>query len=308
MSEPQGEDARLAGPLAALWRSAAVRLGAGEDDAAIVRVGGEEVVLTTDALVDGVHFELERAGPEAVAWKALAVNVSDLAAMGAEPLACLAAVVLPREGGAALLEPLLLGLDRAARALGCPLVGGDTNVGPGPLTLALTALGRLGPAGALTRAGARVGDHLSVTGPLGGSRAGRHLAVRPRVAAARALLATGLVHAGMDLSDGLARDLPRLCRASGVGARIDAARLPVHPDALALGGDPVARALGDGEDFELLVAHAPLPPGTQAALAGAGVTLIEVGEVRPREEGLGLLRDGRVEPLPALGHDHFLGA
>ena len=161
----------------------------------------------------------------------------------------------------------------------------------------------------MTRGGARVGDVLSVTGPLGGSRAGRHLAFVPRIAEARALVAWGVPHAMMDLSDGLSRDLPRLCRASGVGAEIVADRLPIHPDAR---GDrsaaaSLAAALDDGEDFELLVAHAPLTAEARAGLSAAGVSLVEIGRVLAAEDGVRLRTARGVGPLVARGFDHLLG-
>jgi thiamine-monophosphate kinase len=287
-----------------------VAIGAGDDDAAWLLGTEEGCVVTTDALVDGVHFVLDRCGPEAAAHKALGVNVSDLAAMAAEPLGFVVSVVLPERRAADLAPALLRGLVAAAEAYGCPLVGGDTNVGPGPLVLAVTAIGRPGPGGLLRRAGATPGERISVTGPLGGSvdRAfgGRHLKPPSRVRAALALRREGVARSGMDLSDGLARDLPRLCRASGVGARIEAELVPVHPDAHALGGDPLLHAIGDGEDFELLVTHAPLSQETRRRLEQEGVALIEIGEVRPAVEGVSWRRAGVICALPAVGYDHFL--
>jgi thiamine-monophosphate kinase len=160
----------------------------------------------------------------------------------------------------------------------------------------------------VTRAGARPGDLLSVTGPLGGSLGGRHLDFVPRVREARVLASLGVPRAMMDLSDGLSTDLPRLCRASGVGARLRADRLPIHPDAGAApppGRSPLEHALDDGEDFELLLAHAPLTPPTLAALDAQGVRLHEVGHVTDPSEGLRLVRGDTVFPLVARGWDHL---
>jgi len=210
--------------------------------------------------------------------------------------------VLPRGSGQALLEGLAQGLAHVAARYGCPCAGGDTNVADAPLVIAVTALGRPGPGGVVTRAGAQVGDVLSVTGPLGGSGEGRHLDFVPRLAEAQALSARGIPHAMMDLSDGLSRDLPRLCRMSGVGARIDAAAVPLHPDA----GGSLARALDDGEDFELLLAHAPLAAADGAALEAAGVRLLPIGRVEEAEEGILLEEGSAVRPLAARGYDHFL--
>ncbi len=281
-------------------------VGPGHDCAAFF-VDGALVVVTTDVLVDGVHFDLARDGAAAAARKALLVNLSDLAAAAASPLAFEVGVVLPRHEDPRILEALADGFTEAARAWDCPLAGGDTNVGEGPLVLAVTAFGRAAPTGVVTRAGARAGDRLSVTGPLGGSLLGRHLAPFPRLDAARALARLGVPHAMMDLSDGLSRDLPRLCRASGVGARVMAARVPVHKDARRAGGgrSPLEHALHDGEDFELLLAHAPLDQATRAALAADGVRLFDVGEVVPAASGIRLVMGSAALPLVAEGYDHF---
>ncbi len=301
----ESEDALLAPRLERLWRTAAVRVGAGEDDAALLTVKAQDLVVTTDVLVDGVHFELEHCGARAAAYKALAVNLSDLAAMAARPLGFVVGAVLPRRAAAELLGQLLDEFARASQAFDCPLLGGDTNVADAPLSLAVTVLGQLGPHGALRRCGAQPGDQLSVTGPLGGSRSGRHLRPVPRIDEAQALAASAAVHACLDLSDGLRRDLPRLCRASGVGARLEAEHIPLHDDARTVGGDPLEHALEDGEDFELLLAHAPFSAAQLAALAQAGVVLHGIGEVRPLSEGLCLVRRGKVEPLGTGGWDHF---
>jgi thiamine-monophosphate kinase len=277
------------------------------DDAAVVRLDGRDVVVTADALVDGVHFDLRRCGPAAAARKAVAVNVSDLAAMGALPRACVVAVVLPRGTPFRTFDGLARGFAAASRETGCPVVGGDTNVGPGPLVLAVTAFGDVGRGGPVRRAGARPGDVLSVTGPLGGSILGRHLSFRPRVAEGRALAETGVAHAMMDLSDGLSADLPRLCRASGVGARVFAERVPVHRDARRARGRRTAleRALDDGEDFELLVAHAALGPAAARALARRGVVLHAIGEATSDSGRVTLVVEGRERRLPPRGFDHL---
>lgn len=295
------EDRWLADALADLPAAAAVRLGPG-DDAAWLAGDEAGVVVTTDALVDGVHFELASCGAAAAARKALGVNLSDLAAMGATPLGFVVSAVLPRPVERALFDGLMAGFRREAARHACALLGGDTNVAAGPLVLAVTALGRPGPGGVVTRAGARVGDVLSVTGPLGGSRDGRHLRPEPRLAEGLALARAGLAHAMMDISDGLSRDLPRLARASGVGATIDAAAVPIHADA---GGD-LARALHEGEDFELLVAHAALGPEDRAVLAEAGVVLHAIGRVEA-EAGVRLRSGDGTQPLPARGFDHLAG-
>ncbi len=299
------EDEQVARILEVAGDTGLLRVRPGHDCAAVDVPGGVAVV-TTDVLVDGVHFRLDEDGAYAAARKALLVNLSDLAAAGARPLACEVGLVFPSDRDPALLEDLARGLADVARRYGCPLAGGDTNVADGPLVLAVTVIGEPGPRGLVTRAGAKVGDRLAVTGPLGGSLAGRHLAFVPRLAAGAVLADRGIAHAMMDLSDGLGSDLPRLCRASGVGARIDAERVPVHPDAA--GADGLEHALRDGEDFELLVAHGKLGAEDPAALAAAGVVLHDIGEVVAADEGIHLVRTGVAEPWSARGYDHFARA
>jgi thiamine-monophosphate kinase len=300
------EDEHLRRALAAFRGVRGPLLGPGHD-CAVVDVGGGPVVVTTDVLVDGVHFDLATAGGAAAGGKALLVNLSDLAAAAAVPAAFEVGAVLPRGSAPDLGERIAEGLAAVAARYDCPCAGGDTNVGPGPLVLAVTVLGRPGPGGVVTRAGARPGDLLSVTGPLGGSRAGRHLAPVPRLREAAALASLGVPRAMMDLSDGLSRDLPRLCGASGVGAVIDAAAVPVHGDVYRCrdGRSPLEHALDDGEDFELLLAHAPLGEETRARLAAAGVRLFEIGRVTLPEQGLRLARGEDSVALLPRGYDHF---
>jgi len=301
-----GEDAWLAAALRAFEPSADTVLGIGHDVAA-VRVGTEGVaVLAKDVIVEGVHFHLAECGPEAAARKALAINLSDLAAAAAVPVGFLVGAVLPRPASRALFDGLMRGFADAAHAFACPCLGGDTNAAEGPLVLSVTVLGRPGVMGVVSRAGARVGDLLSVTGPLGGSLAGRHLVFEPRTAEAAALADAGVPHAMMDLSDGLSRDLPRLCRASHVGAALVGERVPIHPDATGEGSrTPLEQALHDGEDFELLVAHAPLDEAARRILAGAQVRLTEVGRVVAAEEGVTIVVDGQRAPLAPRGYDHL---
>lgn len=304
---PDDEDAVVRRITARFGDDPRLVVGPGHD-CAVVDVDGARVVVTTDVLVDEVHFRLATCGGAAAGRKALLVNLSDLAAAGALPVAFEIGVVLPRNGARALADDVAAGLAEAAARYDVACAGGDTNVQDGPLVLALTALGRAGPANELaTRAGARPGDVLSVTGPLGGSGLGRHLEFVPRLQEAQHLMGAGIVRAMMDLSDGLSRDLPRLCQASGVGATIDARRVPVHPDVARASGDrsPLEHALHDGEDFELLVAHPPLARDAAEELARAGVELHAVGEVVEAGDGIRLTTEAGTTPLPRRGFDHF---
>jgi thiamine-monophosphate kinase len=302
-----GEDEWVARIASRMGGGRGVVLGIGSDCAAL-DLEGAQAVVTTDVLVDGRHFVLAECGPAAAAAKAVAVNLSDLAAAGAEPIAYFVGLVLPRDPSAALMDGLVDGFAEAAKAFACPCAGGDTNTGDGPLVIAVTAIGRAGSMGVVTRAGARPGDVLSVTGPLGGSLRGRHLTTRPRLHESRTLVRLRIPHAMMDLSDGLSRDLPRLCRASGVGARVVGERVPVHPDAEAAAtpaASALEHALDDGEDFELLVAHGPLDVATRAALDEAGVALVEIGRVEPKARGIRLELRGGSLPLIPRGFDHL---
>lgn len=311
------EDAWLARALGDLHLDASVVPVGPGDDAAVLRTT-DTTVATTDVIVDGVHFDSTRHELAAIAWKALAINVSDLAAMGARPLGCLVGGVLPREMGADAFQVLMSALRRASEGLACPLLGGDTNRSDTPLVLAVTALGRLMGAQPVLRRGGEAGDELSVTGSLGGSILERHLHVRPRLDAAEVLVEAGIAKAMMDISDGLSRDLPRLARASGVAARVVAAAVPIHADVHRMASrdhpacreSSLAHALHDGEDFELLVAHAPLRPSQRTALGRAGVVLYPVGRLEAGPPGRVLLERGEgraatVEPLEARGFDHL---
>lgn len=285
------------------------------DDAAVLRPPAmRRTVVTVDMLTEGVDFILgPDCQPRAVGHKAVAVSLSDLAAMGARPEAVFAAVCLPRSGGDAIAHGLLEGIQAISAEHGCTLAGGDTNSWDGPLVVSVTAIGSVPPGRAWRRDGARVGDLLVVTGACGGSLLGRHLAVRPRCREAIFVAERFEVHAAIDISDGLSLDLSRLMQASGTGAVIRMADVPIHADARRMSrlpGDektPVEHALADGEDFELILA---MPPDAAAALvAAAGQAPLDlpitiIGEVTA-ESGL-LAEDprGARRPLEPRGYVH----
>lgn len=276
------------------------------DDAAVVRLRSEHLVATADLLIDGVHFRLAEHTPERVGRKSLAVNLSDLAAMAAQPRGALVSLALPRDAGASLARRLIDGMRTLGEQFDCPLVGGDTNVGDGPLVVAITAFGEPSGDGPVLRSTARPGDVLLVTGPLGGSLLGGHLDFTPRVDEAIALVASGGVHAMMDLSDGLAIDLHRMVEASGVGAVIDQPRVPIakaaHTMAVNSGKTPLEHALSDGEDFELLLAVDT--DRAQELQRSAAFETFRVGEVIETCEVLLRSADGSTQPLPAQGFVH----
>ena len=292
-----------------------VVLGPG-DDAAILRPEpGEDLVATVDAVVEGVHFD-GRSTPADVGWKALAVNLSDLAAMGARPLGALVALALPPETPTATVRGVARGLGACARAYRTPVVGGNVSRAD-VLSLTVTVLGAVPEGRAVLRAGARPGDVVAVTGTLGDAalglarRAAAPLAARqrrptPRVEAGLAL--AGLVRAAVDVSDGLVQDLGHLCRASRVGARIGVADLPLsaaYRRAARPLADPYAAALSGGEDYELVVA---VPPANlekaRRAAAQVGTPLTPIGRF-VRGRGVRVV-GARGEPLGAPpGHDHL---
>jgi thiamine-monophosphate kinase len=323
---------RLARKLAA--RSAAscagsLTLGIGDDAALLQPPPGTEVVATMDALVEEVHFRRDWSPPQDLGWKALAVNLSDLGAMGARPLGALISLAVPPEVEVRWIDRLYEGLADCAAEYGCPLVGGDTVRSPRHVAISVTALGTVLAGRAVRRSGARLGDRVCVTGVLGDSGAGLallergetgrgtdnravlewHRRPRPPAEAGAVLAERGLATAMMDLSDGLAADLRRLARASGVGARIEEQRLPISDAARQaaehLGVDAVRWALHGGEDYQLLFTVAPerfadVPP----ALGPLGVTATVIGEITRR----GILlagNGGKARPLRPEGFSHF---
>lgn len=263
-----------------------------------------------DQLSDGVDFESARHAWRDIGYKAMAVNLSDAAAMAAEPVAALCAVTLHEQLDPAAALELLAGVHDAARHFGCRLVGGDTNSWKAPTVITVTLAARC-PAGAapVTRAGARPGDQVWLTGPLGGSILGRHLHPQPRVREAIEIARRLHPHAMIDISDGLAIDLYHILDASGCGAALEQSRVEgvIHPDAHQLaaktGRSPLEHALFDGEDFELIVV---LPPDDASEAETLG--LHRIGTIEPGPPQARLLRpDGSDAPLPRRGWEHFRG-
>ena len=229
-----------------------VARGIGDDCAVLKGSGGRLKLFAADMLVEGVHFTRKTPGAQ-VGWKALAVNVSDLAAMGGgiPPRQAVISLGLPRGTPVSFVDGLYLGLRRCAKMYGVDLVGGDTVRAP-VAVVNVAILGEIEKNRVVYRSGARPGDDLLVTGRLGGSlKSGRHLRFQPRLREAQALTAHAKLHAMTDLSDGLGPDLLKMCEASGVSAVLETDRIPRHV------GCSVSQALNDGEDFELLIAAAP---------------------------------------------------
>ena len=294
-------------------RDCMTTLGIGDDCAILQPTPGAELVVTTDMLMDGRHFVLSEHGPEAVGRKAMSVNLSDIAAMAAIPQAAFVAVALPRKDGRAneIARGLHAGIAEIAGRFSVTLAGGDTNAWDGPLVICITLIGQT-PAGssAVRRSGAKVGDIVFVTGPLGGSILGRHLRPEPRITEALALRGAAAIHALIDISDGLASDLGHILEESGnLGAVLDFDAIPIHEDAWKrsrqTGRTALDHALSDGEDFELCVVLNPEDAERIERHPPSPARLFRVGRI---DEGHGLrikARDGRDEVVEVSGFDHF---
>ncbi|MGH7178126.1 MAG: thiamine-phosphate kinase [Tepidisphaeraceae bacterium] len=276
-----------------------VRVGIG-DDLAVLKWRRRELLLVgTDQVMDGVHFRSDIHSPRAIGRKAMNRSLSDCAAMACVPVAAVVSAALPRGCGMNYAKSLYVGLRDAANKLHCEVVGGDTAAWKGKLVISVTVLGRSARTKPITRDGARDGDWVFVTGPLGGSILGRHMTFEPRVRLAQNLAQRKWrVSAMLDLSDGVAIDLRRICDASGVGAVIDAGAVPVHKDVSKLrrdGRSPLHHALSDGEDYELLFTS---PLGTVARAT-------RIGRIVSRR-GAWIETNGKRTKLAQGGWDHSL--
>ncbi|MBN1126224.1 MAG: thiamine-monophosphate kinase [Sedimentisphaerales bacterium] len=273
------------------------------DDMAQVCIDGGSVLITTDMLLDGTHFDLNIHTLEQVGSKAMKVNLSDCAAMATRPLCAVGASALPRGFEAEQLRQIHRGVQRVAEAFDCPLIGGDITVWKDDaqrlainITMLSTPVEGVEP---VRRSGAQVGDIICVTGALGGSRAGKHLTFTPRVHEAITLAKEVPIHAMMDISDGLSTDLNRICTQSGVGAILEAAQIPIS-DAARQQPDPLAGALHDGEDFELLFTITP-----QDYEKLVTVPIFKIGAVTHLCGMRIVMPDGSTCELTPGGYDHL---
>jgi thiamine-monophosphate kinase len=297
-----------------------VVLGPG-DDCAVVRFGNRNVLVTTDALVEHVHFERSWMKPRQIGRKAYLVNASDIASMGGRPRFCVVATAAPADFPAADLEQIHRGLAQAAAETGARVVGGNLSRAR-ELSLSVTLLGAA-PRRPVRRSGARSGDLLFVTGTLGEAAAGlrrlqrdsaargafvrRFLEPRPRLRAGELLAAEGVASAMIDISDGLLQDLRHLCAASGVGAEVEAGAVPCPPR---LGRRALGLALAGGEDYELLFTVRQRDLKRLATLhSRLGCRLTRIGRIVSKSAGLQVL-DARANEMniEELGFDHFARA
>jgi thiamine-monophosphate kinase len=296
-----------------LATNSSVVVGAG-DDCAVLDVGmpREWLLFKTDAVVEGVHF-LKGAEPQKVGRKALARCLSDIAAMAGKPGCALVTLGLPQGYDPDFIQQMYEGINALARQYEVAIVGGETVPNPGGVFVSVAMTGIVSKERCVLRSGAQAGDAIFVTGELGGSIAGRHFDFEPRVREAQWLASSFLPHAMIDLSDGLAGDLPHVLRASGVGAELFAEAIPISRAARlraresSLAKPPLAAALSDGEDFELLFTIAskdavPLLDGFKSAFPG--VPLSCIGKITS-EPGVRIRDKQGVRPLTGHGYVHF---
>ena len=280
--------------------SSLVEVGIGDDAAVLKMPGRRRLLFASDMIVEDVHFRRRTTPAQWIGWKALAANVSDIAAMGGKPLCAVVSLGLPPSTPMAFVDALYGGLVRCARRFGVAVVGGDT-VRAARVTVDVAMLGTVDRRHLALRSGAQVGDALFVTGRLGGSLAsGRHARFTPRVREAQQLVRQVRIHAMMDLSDGLASDLWQMSRASRVVLRVEAARIPVSRAAR-----PLQRALSDGEDFELLFAVGWRDVGRVPRRIGS-CPITRIGAAVRRGVRVELQQsNGRISPLAPAGFRHF---
>jgi thiamine-monophosphate kinase len=304
--------------------------GIGDDAAVTTPVEGVQLV-TTDLLIERVHFIRDTISPTQLGYKALAVNLSDIAAMGGTPHDAYVSIAVPAEVPVEELDAIYDGMKRLARATGVNLLGGDTTGSKQDLCINIVVIGSAPRDQVLLRSGARVGDRIVVTGTLGDSAGGlavlltdpkipsetaaallrAHYEPEMYLAEARLFAASGVVHAAIDLSDGLASDLRHICERSGVGAAVDLDAIPLSDElrelCKATGADPVTLALTGGEDYRLLITVDPsgIDELRRRVAEATGRELYDIGQIAA-EDGI-LLRgqDGTLSPMSSSGWDHF---
>ncbi len=328
-----GEFALIARLQQRLQSTAPVQLvrGIGDDCAVLRPTAGTDLLVTTDTQEEGVHFRRDWSTPQDIGWRCLAVNVSDIAAMGGNPLGAVIALAVPATLEVAFVEALYDGLQELATAYNCPIIGGNVSKASEHLAVTITVLGDVPSGHAVYRSGAQVGDEIWVTGDLGGAKAGLEVLLHPemvtglstssvlrryrrpcpRLREAHYLRQHGVLHSLIDISDGLSSDLAHICTESGVSAQLEAAQIPVSEEvrhvARALQVAPLSMALHGGEDFELCLTA---PAGSLSLIqkvfaAQFQCPLVRVGTIQPGRGVTLRLPDGTQQPLSARGYDHF---
>lgn len=304
-----------------IYRPELVRIGAGDDGAVYVSPPGTEQVISTDTMVEGIHFTEETMGPADVGWKLCTANFSDMAAMGAEPAQMVISAALPKNLPLSWLTACYDGIRKACRTFRVNLLGGDMTGSRQGVVLTGTVVGHVPAGQAVLRSGARPGDVLALAGTVGGSAAGLaallagrgaefpactacHQRPRPQIEAGRILREAG-ARALDDITDGLASEANEVAQASGMDLLIDAARVPISEEteraAAALGADALHWALTGGEDYALLAAG----PAEAIARAAERTPLAVIGRVTGPGGAVYLARDGKTSRIGRAGYDHF---
>jgi thiamine-monophosphate kinase len=311
-------------------RSRQVVLGIGDDAAVLRNSADSDLLLTTDTLVEGVHFNLRYTPLESLGWKALAVNLSDIAAMGGIPIAAVISIAVPEHWCVEDVDQLYRGITRCAKEYRCPVVGGDTTRSSGGCFLSIAVAGRTARNKAMYRSGARPGDMLCMTGEMGGARTGfeilragadagrfkksvrRFLRPIPMLEASSRLLRHLPISSMIDVSDGLASEIKHICEQSGVGCLIDEERIPVSGEAMQWAEEkrnPLsAYVFESGEEYELLFTISPktLKNRLSFTLLARSIPVRIIGEITKPSKGIRVCRKGKIGPLLFGGWNHFV--
>ncbi|MEO1526091.1 MAG: thiamine-phosphate kinase [Planctomycetota bacterium] len=287
-----------------------VSVGIG-DDAAVIAPSAHPTIACTDQIIDGVDFVYSEQNPADIGYKAMAINLSDIAAMGAFADSALVTLSLPNDDATKVAGDVYEGILEAAEQFNVAIAGGDISTYDGPLAISVTILGHIPTGDPWLRSGAQEGDVVMASGAFGGSIAGRHLRCTPRLELAAELRKRVNVHAAIDVSDGLSLDLDRLCASSGVGVELSMDDIPIHDDAIKLsessGRTPLEHAWSDGEDFELLFTVSPEDAAKleAAKLGGESLAapLTAIGKTVGRT-GLWKKEGGKYVRLSPQGYTH----
>ena len=276
------------------------------DDAAIIEPAEGQLVVCTDQIIDKVDFDASTQSLRDVGYKSVAINLSDIAAMGGRPQSILVTLSLPKENATQIAGDVYEGIFEAATGFDLAIAGGDISTYDGPLAISITLLGNVPRDAAWLRSGAKEGDAIVVTGFVGGSILGRHLRPTPRVALASFLRETVHVNSAIDVSDGLSLDLDRLCASSHVGAELDMQQIPIHDDAIMLsessGKTPLEHAWSDGEDFELILTMSQADADKILPME-LGAELTQIGKIVGRT-GLWKQERGKLTRVSPRGYVH----